>query len=60
MSISSSKDKNRQQQHTVATRQERVRAGLATIGSALQKINLVKLIDDMEHDQVLADRRGMI
>lgn len=37
-----------------ARAKQRVKAGLATIGSALQKINLSKLIDDMEQDQELA------
>jgi hypothetical protein len=38
----------------------RVKAGLASIGTALQKINLSKLIDDMEHDQELADKLEVI
>jgi hypothetical protein len=36
-------------------RGQRLKAGLSKVGTTLQKFNLAKLIDDMEHDQELAD-----
>jgi hypothetical protein len=39
---------------------QRLRAGLSKVGTTLQKLNLAKLIDDMEHDQELADRLEVI
>ena len=41
--------------NTASSRRQRVQAGIATIGSALQKINLPRLIMEMEKDQELAD-----
>jgi len=38
----------------------RFKAGLAKVGTALQKINLAKLIDEMEQDQELADHLEVI
>lgn len=36
-------------------RGQKLKAGFTQFGNALQKINLGKLIDDMEHDQEIAD-----
>lgn len=49
LSPAARRQKNRQ------ARREKFKAKLASIGKAVQKVNLAKLIDDMEHDQELAD-----
>jgi hypothetical protein len=41
-------------------RGQRLKAGLSKVGTTLQKLNLAKLIDDMEHDQELADRLEVV
>lgn len=50
----------RLERRPAAAAQDRVKAGLVAVGNALQKINLVKLIDDMEHDQELADELEVV
>lgn len=39
---------------------ERVKKGLATVGNALQKLNLAKRISEMENDQVIADQLEVV
>jgi hypothetical protein len=41
-------------------RGQRLRAGLSKVGTTLQKLNLAKLIDDMEQDQELADHLEVV
>lgn len=38
------------------SRKARLKARLVQVGNTMQKLNLAKLIDDMEHDQELADQ----
>jgi len=44
----------------IRRRGQRLKAGFAKVGSALQKVNLAKLIDDMEHDQEVADNLEVV
>lgn len=44
----------------VPNRRQRLQAQVKKVGVTLQKFNLAKLIDDMEHDQEFADRLEVV
>lgn len=45
-----------QSQTTQSTRRQRIKANLQKVGQKVQKLNLARLIDEMERDQELADQ----